>query len=99
MSKHIVVFSKIGKNRVLGKPSQEQPLWRDHADFMNALYDQGLIYLAGPWVDGSGAMVIVNADDVPSAIGLFRDDPWAINDIQSAVSAQEWDILMDIREP
>jgi uncharacterized protein YciI len=99
MSKHIVVFSAIGKNRVLGKPPQEQPLWRDHADFMNALYDQGAIYLAGPWVDGSGAMVIVSADDVQSAMEMFRDDPWAIHDIQSAVGAQEWDILMDIREP
>jgi len=99
MSRHIVVFSEIGPNRVLGKPAQEQPLWREHADFMNALHDRGAIYLAGPWVDGSGAMVIVNADDVEAAMEMFRDDPWALHDIQSAVRAQEWDILMDIREP
>jgi uncharacterized protein len=99
MSKHIVVFSKIGNNRVLGKSPQEQPLWREHADFMDALYDQGLIFLAGPWADGSGAMVIVNADDIESAVDMFREDPWALADIQSTDTAQEWDILMDIREP
>ena len=99
MAQRIVVFSKIGSNRVLGKPSQEQSLWREHADFMNALYDNGQIYLAGPWVDGSGAMVIMNADSVESAMAVMRQDPWATNDIQGPDRAMAWDIFMNSLEP
>ncbi len=96
--KHIAVISKIGANRVLGKPSQEQPLWNEHAAFMNNLDDQGYVYLAGPFADGSGALLILNIEDEASALALMQNDPWALNDIQSPESVKEWLILMDSRD-
>ena len=99
MSRHIVVFTRAGSNRLLGKPSHEQPLWPEHKVFMNDLYDKGLIYLAGPWVDGSGAMIVMNVDSAEAAMEIMREDPWAIHDNLVPDHAMAWDVLINSLEP
>ncbi len=99
MSRRIVVFTKAGSNRLPGMPSQEQPLWPEHKEFMNDLYYRGLIYIAGPWVDGSGAMVVMNADSPEAAMDILREDPWAIHDNLVPDRAMAWDVMMNSLEP
>jgi len=43
--------------------TREQPLWNEHAAFIDQLVAEGFILMGGPLVDESGAMLIVNADD------------------------------------
>lgn len=99
MTQRIVVFTRAGSNRLLDKPSQEQPLWPEHRDFMNDLDDRGLIYIAGPWVDGSGAMVVMNVDSPEAAMEIMRDDPWAIHDNLVPDRAMAWNVMMNSLEP
>lgn len=96
--KTFLVYRAQGSRSTKGTPSRQQPLWDEHAAFMNALFDTGCIILAGPYADYNGAMLIVEAEDEAAAVDMFRDDPWTINDIMYTGSVREWLIFMDSRE-
>ena len=61
-----------------GTPMEEQDAWRAHADFMNALVDDGFVLLGGP-LDGPDVLLIVRAEGA-GAIGVrLAADPWEPN--------------------
>lgn len=94
---HVAIFRNAGANWVQGKGVREQPYWDEHAAFMDALWDAGAVYLAGPFAEG-GALVIYNAEDVASAVAMQADDPWLAHGIHTAAGAKEWTIFLDARE-
>ena len=47
-----VVDRPAGAEWVPGKGAREQPLWDEHAAFMDDLFERGLIALGGPFLDG-----------------------------------------------
>ena len=82
-------------------PSEEsrgQRLWPEHAAFMDDLFDRGLIELAGPLADGTGALVVVRSESVPQVRSWFDADPWTVHDILSVREVREWTIFLDGRE-
>jgi uncharacterized protein YciI len=85
-----LVFRGPGAAWVPGTPTRQQPLWDEHAVFMDRLFDQGRIVLGGPYADYSRNLVIVKARDTVEATHLFRDDPWAESGILSAPEVIEW---------
>ena len=96
--KTFVVLRKAGRNWVTGLPTRQQPLWDEHAAFIDALFDKGAIMLGGPFADGSGALLIVYAEDESEALAMLRNDPWVKHDIQGDDSAKEWTVFLDSRE-
>ena len=62
-----VVDRPAGVEWVPGKGAREQPLWPEHAAFMDDLFERGLIALGGPFLDGSGAMVVMRVPDERTA--------------------------------
>lgn len=74
----------------------EQPLWREHAAFVNRLHADGLFYMGGPVADGSRTMVILEG-----AQEIIRDrvlqDPWIEGDVVRLASMEPWNVLMDPR--
>src|SRR5262245_38234905 len=77
------------------KPTREQALWDEHARFVDGLFERGVILQAGPFADGSGALVIVTADSLEAARALYRDDPWAKAEILLTAEVKEWTIFLD----
>lgn len=65
---------------------------------MDALFDDGVVILAGPFADGSGSMVILDAESEQAARAIFQNDPWAQKDILVARDVKEWTIFLDARE-
>ena len=61
-----------------GRPIREQPAWDEHAAFMDALVDEGFIFLGGPIGDGDGhdTLVIVRAEDEAAVRERLDADPW-----------------------
>jgi uncharacterized protein YciI len=55
--------------------ARQQPLWDEHAAFMDGLFEAGRIVLAGPYADLSRVLIIVEARDVREASALLRGDP------------------------
>jgi uncharacterized protein len=94
-----VVITASGKGWVDGLGAREQPLWDEHATFMDRLFDDGRVLLGGPFADGSGALVIVDMEtDSPEQVrATFEADPWVTGDIRTVAEVKHWEIFLDGR--
>jgi uncharacterized protein YciI len=92
-----LVFRNPGPSWVPGLSSREQPLWDEHALFMDRLFDKGRIVLGGPYADFSRVLLVVQARDKNEASELFRDDPWTSRSILVESEIIEWSIFLDFR--
>jgi uncharacterized protein YciI len=99
MSTLFLIFREPGPSWVPGVPSRQQPLWVEHAVFMDSLFERGRIVLGGPYADSSRVLIIVEARDVEEASALFRDDPWEEAGIQVPSDVVEWTVFLDSRRP
>ena len=77
--------------------SRGQRWWTEHAAFMDDLFGRGLIELAGPLADGSGALVVVRSDSVDDVRAWFATDPWTVHDVLPVMDVREWTIFLDGR--
>ena len=93
-----LVFRNPGPAWVPGLSSRQQPLWDEHAEFMDQVFDEGRIVLGGPYADGSRVLVIAKAVDRDEAAALFRDDPWTTRGILIDSEVIEWTIFLDSRQ-
>jgi len=98
MKKTIAVFLRPGSQWNTGLPVREQAYWDEHARFMDALFEAGTVILGGPFADGSGSMVILMAESAEAARAIFREDPWARQDVLVAGEVKEWTIFLDARD-
>ncbi len=51
MTTLFLVFRDPGPSWVPGVPTRQQPLWDEHAVFMDRVFETGRIVLAGPYAD------------------------------------------------
>src|SRR5260370_227249 len=57
---------------VLGKTVREQPYWTEHAAFMDLLFANGTGIMGGPFTDGTGSLVLVEAEEEwPASMIIF----------------------------
>ena len=72
-----VVLRRSGPEWKSGLPLEEQSGWDEHADFMDALVDNGFVLLGGPLThDETRALLVVQADDETTVRRTLADDPW-----------------------
>jgi uncharacterized protein YciI len=77
---------------VPGRGPREQPLWDEHAAFMNELEGRGVLLLAGPFTDWTGALLVLEAADADEARRLLDPDPWvADRDILRVGEIRPWE--------
>ena len=98
MKNTFVVISSAGPSRDLSKGTREQPLWDEHAAFIDQLVADGFILMGGPLVDEAGAMLIVNADDEDEVRENLMNDPWFERGILKLESVKRWQIFIDERK-
>ena len=98
MKTTFVVISSAGPNRDRSMSTREQPLWNEHAAFIDQLVAEGFILMGGPLVDESGAMLIVNADDENTVREKLKDDPWYRHGILKLESVKRWQVFIDGRK-
>lgn len=94
-----LVFRGPGPAWVPGTPTREQPLWDEHAAFMDRMFDEGRVVLGGPYADYSRNLVIVKGRDVAEVAERFREDPWTTAGILSEAEVIEWTVFLDSRPP
>lgn len=75
---------------------RDQADWSEHAAFMDALVERGIVLFGGPVgndVDSGDAMLVVAADHAWAASGLLSDDPW--NDtILTITGIERWTLWL-----
>lgn len=69
-----VVELEPGPGWLEGKPVFEQPLM-EHARYHSEIFEQGQLYMGGPYLDDAGGLVILQTTDLESAQKLVDDDP------------------------
>jgi uncharacterized protein YciI len=90
MSQHTVVHLRPGPAWVPGRQTREQPLWDEHAAFIDGLHDRGLLLVAGPYADGNGALQIFAAGDTEAVRDVVAQDPWVVNGVFAEPDVRPW---------
>jgi uncharacterized protein YciI len=92
------MISSAGPNREPSKGTREQPLWDEHAAFIDRLVHDGFILMGGPLVDEGGSLLIVNAEDENEVRDKMKNDPWLEQGILKLESIKRWQIFVDVRK-
>ena len=97
MKNTFITISSAGPNRDLSKGTREQPLWDEHAAFIDQLVDEGFILMGGPLEDEGGALLILDAKDENEVREKLKNDPWFEHGILKLDSVKRWQIFIDTR--
>ena len=81
-----------------GMGAFEQPGVDDHAAFMNALAEEGIVLLAGPLAGSEHgrihALLFVNADNEAVIHDRLAADPWAQAQRLVTASVEPWNLIV-----
>lgn len=91
-----VVLTRSGPEYDLAKPLEKQSRWREHADFMDGLVEDGFILLGGPLGDEYRNVHVVDADSEQEVRDTFARDPWSGTHLE-VDSVDSWTIRLDGR--
>lgn len=61
-----------------------------HRAWLGALYEAGQVLASGPYPDGSGALILIQATDAAAGEALLADDPFRAAGAIDAVECTEW---------
>ncbi len=62
----------------------------DHRAWLADLVRRGIVHSSGPFADGSGALMMVEADTAVDVQDLFDQDPFAKRDLVEQRTVREW---------
>jgi uncharacterized protein YciI len=88
--KVFAVFNTRGPNWNDDKPMEEQGEWRAHADYMNALVDDGFMLLGGPLVGTRDVLLIVRATDEAEIASRLDNDIWVQTGLLTRRQINPW---------
>lgn len=95
---YFAVMREAGPAWTDGKGTFEQPGVDDHAAFMNALAEEGLVLFGGPLAGSElgriRALLIVDAASEDEIRGRLADDPWELSRRLVTVSVEPWNIFV-----
>jgi uncharacterized protein YciI len=79
------------------RPLREQDEWDEHARFMDGLFDEGFLVVAGPLGDGAPehrVLLIFDADRESAIEARLADDIWTQTGTLTTVSLERWNVLL-----
>jgi uncharacterized protein YciI len=80
-------------------PMEQQRDWRLHADFMNALHDEGFIAIGGPLEGTRDVLLIVRASGAEEIASRLESDPWSGADFLRITRIAPWTLRLGSLEP
>ena len=92
-----VVLRQAGPQWLSGRPLEEQTGWQEHAEYMDALVEQGFIVLGGPVSDDGRVVHAVEAESEDAVRATWARDPWSGTHLV-VDSIEPWTIRLDGRE-
>ena len=91
-----IAHNRPGPRWVAGLGPREQPLWDEHAAFIDELADRGELVLGGPYEDWSGSILLF-ALPVAEVRAMLRSDPWVAEDVLAEPDVRPWLVWVDPR--
>jgi uncharacterized protein YciI len=92
----LVIRVRSGPEWRAGRPLEEQTGWAEHAAFMDALVESGVIVLGGPLADEHRVALVVEAGSVEDVEARLARDPWTGTHLRTD-SVDPWTIRLDGR--
>jgi uncharacterized protein YciI len=92
-----VVLRQAGPQWLSGRPLEEQTGWQEHAEYMDALVEEGFIVLGGPVSDDGRVVHAVEAESEDAVRQTWARDPWSETHLV-VDSIEPWTIRLDGRE-
>ena len=77
-------------------PPEEQPGWQEHADFVDALIENGTFVMGGPFSDYSGSVNLLEGLTAAEAKELIATDPFVLNGVFVVDSIREGNVQLVI---
>ena len=77
------------------KDMRMQEGWDAHAAYMDGIFDEGFLLLAGPIEGDKETMWVVKADSREEILERMKQDPWSPNGMLTPTTIERWDIVMD----
>jgi uncharacterized protein YciI len=77
------------------KPRREQKGWDEHAAFMDALAEEGVVVLGGPVGEGDGdnALLVIDLDHEAAVHARLAEDPWE-GEMLTTQSVRPWSVWL-----
>jgi len=94
---YFVVTEGRGPGWDASRPRREQDEWDAHAQFMDALVEDGLVVLGGPVGDGVRVLLVIEAESARNIEARLAEDPWMSMEVLRIESIEGWEILLDGR--
>ena len=94
MAKRVIVRFKAGPTWTSGGVREQQD-WDAHADYVDALIEQGTFVMGGPFADSSGSMSLWEGVDIEEARRIIDEDPFMKNGVFELEEVREWDVFVD----
>jgi uncharacterized protein YciI len=73
---------------------EEQPLWDEHAAFMDDLVDEGTIVVGGPLDGGPKVLLVFAADSEEEVEAVLAEDPWTQSGQLVTESIVPWELRL-----
>ena len=73
---------------------EDQPQWREHADFMNRLAAAGSVVLGGPLEGTPDVLLVMRAGSAEFINRLLDDDPWSRLELLRVQSITLWTLRL-----
>jgi uncharacterized protein YciI len=95
-----MLFAMIRKGGPAWDPSRqlrEQDEWDEHARFMDGLFGEGFVVMAGPLGAGTPehrVLLIFDADSESAVDARLAEDIWTQTGTLSTVSLERWNVLL-----
>lgn len=90
---HFAVIRQHGVAWDRSRPLRDQHKWAEHASFMDLLFADGFVVLAGPLGDDA-ALLIIDADSQEAVHARLNADPWTPMELLTTASIDRWEILL-----
>ena len=91
---NFVVIRSRGPHWDETKPLESQVGWREHADFMDALFMQDFVAFAGPLEGTRDALLIIRARDEAEIQQRLAADPWTENGLLTLKTCWPWEVRL-----
>jgi uncharacterized protein YciI len=66
----------------------------DHVAYLNKLREDGALVAAGPYEDGSGGAILLNAEDLAAAEKIVAGDPYTQLEVTKDRYLRGWKVVV-----
>jgi hypothetical protein len=94
MERVFVVLRSRGPAWDDSKPMEGQAAWAVHAEFMDALFEEGFAALVGPLEGTRDALLVLRASSASEVVERLAADPWTANGLLVIKQISRWQLRL-----